>query len=165
MGMKKNLDDIYRLFLNDEELLRLLHYKPESLLDNRPDPLSDTLPNILEMGIEELWAVRDECILRTPKSDDLVDKAICRIYLYAGRRRPTRNYQVAKQAIIVDVLCHEDYEKDSRVAWISDRINELLCLERVTGMGEIDYVSGDPRSAPTQYVGYQQIYEIGSTKK
>lgn len=166
MGMKKNLDDIYRLFLNDEELLRLLHYKPESLLDNRPDPLSDTLPNILEMSIDELWPIRDKCIMRTSKSDDLVGDSVCRIYLYAGRRRPqSGNFHAATQEIIVDVLCHEDYEKDSRSSWISDRINDLLCLERVTGMGKTDYVSGNPISAPAQYAGYQQVYVVGSTKK
>lgn len=166
MGMKENLDDIYRVFLNDEELHRLLYYKPESLRDGRPDPLNESLPNILELAIDSLWDIRDERILRTSKSDDLVDKAICRIYLYAGRRRPhNSNFHAATQEVIVDVLCHEDYEKDNRSAWISDRINELLCLERVTGMGKVDYVSGNPRNAPPQYVCYQQTYEFGSTKK
>jgi hypothetical protein len=167
MGMKKNLDDIYRVFLNDEELLRLLHYKPESLRDSRPDPLSNELPSILDMDIDQLWDIRDECIMRTSKSDDLADKSICRIYLYAGRRRPqSGNFHAATQEIIVDVLCHEDYERDSRSSWISDRINDLLCLERITGMGKTDYVSGIPiGNTPSQYVGYQQVYIVGSTKK
>lgn len=164
MGMKKNLDDIYRLFLNDEELLRLLHYKPESLLDSRPDPLSETLPNILD--IDDEWKIRDECIKLVLKDNDLVDKGICRIYLYAGRRRPTsHNYSVADQRIVIDIFCHEEYTKDLRLEWIGDRVNKLLVDSRTTGFKKINYVDGAPRNAPTDYVSYQHVYEIGSASK
>jgi hypothetical protein len=165
MGMRKNLRDIYKLFLYDEELLRLLHYKPEDMVSGRPEPIDDSLTNINDLPLDEQWTIRDECIKLVPKSDDLVEKEICRIYLYAGRRRPTRNYHVASQEVVVDILCHEDYEVDQRSAWIGDRINELLIQEHVTGLGEIDYVDGNQISCPSGYVAYQHVYKFGSTKR
>jgi hypothetical protein len=47
---------------------------------------------------------------------------------------------------------------------ISDRVNELLVLQRVTGLGKIDYVQGGQLPAPSNYVGFKHVYEFGSTK-
>lgn len=164
MSMFKNLRDIVKLFRFDETLLRLLHYPPEDIAKNVKDPLSPTLPNVLE--IDTTWSIRDKHIFLVPKADDLVTTPICRIYLYAGRRQPqTRgSFAVANQEVIVDILCHMDFEKDLRSMRISDRINELLVMERVTGLGKMDYVDGRPISAPSGYVGYQHVYEFGSSK-
>jgi hypothetical protein len=166
MGMRKNLEDIYKLFLYDETLLRLLHYKPEDMPNGIPNPLDDSLVNINDLPLDEQWGIREECIKLVPKSDDLVDKEICRIYLYAGRRRPTsHNYKTANQEIVIDILCHEDYETDQRSAWIGDRVNELLIDNRVTGFKKIEYNDGSPISSPKNYVAFQHVYSIGSASK
>lgn len=161
MGMYDNLIDIVRLFHNDETLLRLLHYPPTNYNDIA-DPLDNSLNNI--MDIDDDWTIRDKVIMLAPKSDDLEDEPICRVYLYAGRRTPTKNYLVANQEIIVDILCHSNYEKDLRSMRISDRINELLFDERITGMGKVDYVGGGQISAPSNYVGYSHRYVLGNVK-
>lgn len=166
MGMYNNLNDIVRVFRNDETLIRLLYYPPVDIVENTVDPLSDTtiLPNILEMDDDTIWNIIDLRLKTFPKDDDLVCDPICRLYVYAGRRFPNSNYKMASQQIIVDILCHKYFEKDLRSMRLSDRINELLVEERITGMSKIDYVDGSPISAPNDYVGYRHIYQFGSTR-
>jgi hypothetical protein len=164
MSMRKSMSDIYKIFINDETLLRLLYYPPKNLATNTPDPLSPTLTNILDMPLDEKWAIIDDRILLTPKTDDLTTPK-CRLLFYAGRRTTTSNYYYANQEIICDILVHFDYEKDQRSMWISDRINELLVRERITGIGKMDYIGGGQIRAVDNYVGYQNKYEFGSGKK
>ncbi|WP_299831222.1 hypothetical protein [uncultured Metabacillus sp.] len=161
MGMYENVNDIVKKFYHDDHLLRLLYYPPTNY-STILDPLDPSLENVID--IDEEWSIRDERILLVPKTNDLEDNPLCRVYLYAGRRTPTGNYQVAKQEIIVDIVCHSDFEKDLRSMRISDRINELLFNERITGVGKIDYVGGGQISVPSNYVGYSHRYVFGSTK-
>lgn len=166
MGMHKNLQDVVELLRSDEQLLRLLHYPPSNLAKDILDPLDNKLKNIRDMEMEKLWEIRDEHIHFASHADDLEKKHICRIYLYAGRRRPTSNYIMADQEIVIDILCHSDFENgDLRSMRIADRVNKILSLSRVTGMGKVDYVLGSRINAPKDYVGYQHIFKIGSIKK
>ncbi|MGG3987521.1 hypothetical protein [Bacillus smithii] len=162
--MKGQIGTIYKLFTNDETLLRLLYYPPKTT--KQPDPLSDTLPNILEMDTEEKWNIIDNSIVLGSKSDDLETQSICRLYLYAGRRRSiSYNYKIAHQEIIIDIFSHNSFEKDLRSMWISDRLNELLIENRLVGITKMDYVGGNPISAPSNYIGYRHIYEFEGAKK
>ncbi|MEH7346009.1 hypothetical protein V7122_19385 [Bacillus sp. JJ1532] len=164
MSMYKNLIDIVRVFYHDEPLLRLLHYKPEDMAQRRLDPLDKSLANILD--IDKDWVIRDKVFKLVPKSSNLEDEPICRIYLYAGRReRASGNYLHANQMVVVDILCHIDYEKDLRSCRIGDRINELIVDSNVTGFGKIRYVEGMPFAAPEDYVGYRHFYEVGNFTK
>lgn len=165
MSMYKNIIDIVQVLRNDEELLRLLHYKPENYAKKNLDPLDSSLPNILD--IDKDWSIRDKVLKLVPKSSDLENEPICRIYLYAGRRDGNSgNYKVAKQQIVVDVLCHMEYENgDIRSMRISDKINDLLVHENITGIGKIEYEDGLPIAAPVDYVGFRHYYQIGSSKK
>lgn len=162
MGMYDNLKDIVKIFRFDETLLRLLYYPPKDIANNIKDPLDDSLDNVLDIDMD--WSIRDKRIMLIPKSDDLENNPLCRIYLYAGRRNPTRNYHVANQEVIIDILCHSDFEKDLRSMRISDRVNDLLFNERVTGLGKLDYEDGSPISAPLNFVGYRHVFKFGSTK-
>lgn len=163
MGMYENLNDIVKLLYHDEELLRLLYYPPTNF-SNIPDPLDPSLQDMIDLDAD--WKIRLDRIMKTSKSDDLETNEICRIYVYAGRREPTKNYHVADQEVVVDVLCHNDFENgDLRSLRISDRVNELLVLERVTGMGKMDYVGGNPINAPSNYSAFRHHYKFGSTKK
>lgn len=165
MGMYDNLKDIVKVFRFDETLLRLLYYPPLDLTKGTKDPLDVTLPNVMEMDLEELWAIRDKRIMSTRKADDLEQEPLCRIYLYAGRRKPVNGgYVYANQQIIVDILCHMDFEKDLRSMRISDRIEELLVKQRVTGISKILYVDGGQINAPEDYVGYSHIFELTNMK-
>jgi hypothetical protein len=168
MGMYKNIQDILNVLWYDEELLRLLVYMPENILTNTPDPLDSSLENILEKSIEEQWKIRNEVIMLTPKDDDLVENRKCRLFVYLGDREPNRgNYHIATQELVVDILCHSDFENgDMRTTRIGDRLNELFAMERVTGFGKTDYVRGTIISrTPSQYVGYRHIYSFGGMKK
>lgn len=163
MGMYENLNDIVKTLYHDETLLRLLYYPPTNYKDI-PDPLDTSLKNVLDIDTE--WLIRDDRIMSVPKSDDLVDKQLGRVYVYAGRRRPQgNNFMVANQEVVVDIICHNAFEKDLRSLRVGDRINEILALERVTGMGKIEYVSGNQISVPNNYTGYRHTYEFVVSKK
>src|SRR5690554_6280148 len=135
MSMYKNIQDILNVLWHDEELLRLLYYKPKSLSKNIPDPLDPSLQNILDMPIDKQWDIRDDVIMLTPKDDDIMGDRKCVIFAYLGDRRANRrNYQMADQQVVFDVYCHVDFENgDMRSSRISDRLNELFSLEHVTG--------------------------------
>lgn len=160
MGMYDILRDVVKVFRSDESLLRLLYYPAQNLITNTKDPLDASLPNILSMNEEKLWQIRDKTIYTISKGDDLETEPLCRIYLYAGRRNPDRNYLLANQEITVEIFIHNEYEKDLRSLRVSDRVNELLISQHITGIGKVEYVQGFPINAPNDYVAYRHNYEI-----
>lgn len=171
MGMYDIFLDTLLLLRNDEELMRLLYYPPEDVVNKIPDPLSPKLPDVLKMDSKKKNQIRNNHVVKTSKTDDLETQKICRVYVYAGNRIPERDknysYVMAEQQIKIDVIVHDDFEnEDIRMERILDRLNELLCLNNVTGIGKTDFVDGRPiLNAPKNYIGYQVIYRFGSTKK
>lgn len=167
MSMHKNFTDIINVLNFDETLLRLLYYPPADLVKSTPDPLDSSLANILDIDTD--WKIRNNNIMFTPKIDDLVvDKPICRLLVYLGRRTPyTNNFLIAQQQLYIDVLCHHSFENgDLRSSRINDRLNELFVGEKITGIGKFDYVSGGQIGTVTrEYVGFQNVYSFGSVKK
>lgn len=164
MGMTENFQEILKVLRFDETLLRLLYYKPKDIKSGTKDPLDPSLPNILD--IDEDWTIRDKVIIPMYKLDDLEGEAICRIHVYAGRRKPkANNYKLAIQDVIIDVLTHESFEKDYRSLRISDRLNELLINNRITGITKMSYGEGAKISVPDKYTGYRHFYSFESVKK
>lgn len=157
---------VYNALRNDEELLRLLHYPPTDIAYEIPDPLDPNLQNVLDKELREYWDIVRRHILRTSKSDDWETKRMCRIYLYAGKKRGfSRNARVGKREIVVDVFVHHDYEVDFRLNRISDRLSSLLFLSRVEGgLGTVDYRDGYDFVAPKGYEAYRHIFEVGEAK-
>ncbi|MGD7047084.1 hypothetical protein FZC83_02375 [Rossellomorea marisflavi] len=163
--MKQTIDDVFDLLVEDEQLLRLVYHLPK-LYGVRPDPLDPSLPNMLDMAVDKRWDIIDKRILQSSKADDLVDNPICRLYVHLGNRLPNSSgsFKVATQDIHIDVLAHEVYEIDSRIARISDRLNELLIHNRITGLGKVEYVRGLPHPAPKNYSGYRHTYKVWNMK-
>jgi hypothetical protein len=162
-SMRQVINNIYQILIKDEELMRLLYYFPKNA--NNLDPLDVGLPNIINS--DEYWDIVDERIMLAEKTTDLELKPLCRLYISQGRRRPVfNNYLLTTQEIMISVYTHEDYEKDMRNAWISDRINELLALEYIAGsIGKFDYFGGNPRVANTGYKRFDHVYEYATKKK
>ena len=167
MGMYENFLDFLKLLRNDEILLRLLYYAPEDIVSKIPDPLSSSLPDILKMDAKTRNQIRNERIYKIPKSDDLIDKEICRIYVYPGRRSSNNgNFLYANQQVIFDILVHEKFEDgDLRSSRIVERLNELFAMEYITGIGKMDYLDGNPIGAPKNYIGFRHIFKIVDFKK
>lgn len=164
MGVRENFREILKVFRNNEELLRLLKYPPKNIAKNIKDPLDPTLPNILD--IDQDWSIRDKLIIPKSKSDDLEGQAICRINVYAGERIPTsHNYQLANQDMIIDVFTHDSFEIDYRSLWISDKLNDLLVNNRVTGITKMKYGGGRKLDAPPTYTKYRHFYVFESVTK
>ena len=158
MGMRENFQAFYRVLTQDEVLLRLLHYKPSNALDNPLDPLK---PDVLTHP--DRWEIVEDVIKNTPRTADLTTEPKARVMMYLGRRRKTRNYLMAAQEIIFDVLVHFDIEDvDQRMSWICDRINDLVFDERITGVSKVSYEDGIPFAAPEKYVAFRLTYTVGS---
>ena len=163
-SMREVVSNIYQLLINDEQLLRLLWYKPQQL--DGIDPLDPSLLNVKDMA--DYWDIVNNRIMLAEKENDLLECPICRLYISAGRRRPVfNNYLLATQEIVISMYVHEDYEMDMRSAWISDRINELIALEYVEGAmnQRMEFVAGNARVAPIQYRRYDLIFEYTASKK
>lgn len=163
-SMREVVSHIYRILIQDEELMRLLYYYPQSA--NHPDPLSEENPDII--GSETYWDIVEDRVLLAEKYSDIINKDICRLYITQGRRRPVfGNYLLATQEIMISIYTHENYETDMRSAWIADRINELIALTDIDGMlgDKLEYVAGNPRVAPIMYKRYDTLYEYTTGKK
>jgi hypothetical protein len=163
MKMRENMQDVFRVFSNDEQLLRLLYYLPSTALDN---PLDTNKPNILTMPEKEKWEIINDRIKTIPKVDDLDLKPVCRLLFFPGDRGNTNSYLVADQQIVIDIMVHFAYEDvDQRLEWLCDRINELLFDKNRTGMGKTLFEYGRVINAPQGYVGYKLVYSFGSGNK
>lgn len=168
MGLYKNLKDIIDVLYYDEELLRLLYYPSADLVKKIPDPLDPSLTNILDMDEDAIWDIRQNRICFASKNNDLPpDQPFARIYLYAGTRRAnTGNYLMADQELRVELFVHVDWENaDLRSARVADRLNQLLALNRITGLGKMNYINGGVLGSPAGYVGYRHVYEFAEFKK
>jgi hypothetical protein len=165
MGMYNDFLDIIKYLKSDEELLRLLYYSPENGNDI-VDPLDSSLPNILDMDIQQRAEIFNKRIMKAAKYTDLQDEKICRLYIYAGNRKSNSNYLSADQELVIDILCHSDFENgDLRSTRISDRLNQLFCQERLVGIGQMDFVVGRQINAPYEYTGYQCVFTYSTFKR
>ncbi len=160
MNMRGHFQAFYKVLRQDETLLRLLYYEPKDALD---DPLDGSKSDILSLADRE--EVIDDLIATTAKSEDLTTESKCRLFLYFGILRKTRNELFPSQEVIFDVLVNMKWqEKDQRQYWIIDTIDELVFKKRIAGIGKVEFVNGSPISAPEGFLGYRLKYEIGSPK-
>lgn len=160
---------IYQTLIEDEELLRLLTYLPngyDSQDNYNPDPLDESLTNLVDKESDDYWKLVGERIVLGEKTSDLLESQLCRIYIYEGRRRPVfESYLIATQEVYIDIFIHESFDKDLRISRISDRINELICLEHIAGFGKLEYTAGNPREATSHYRRYLHQYKMNVSKK
>lgn len=146
--------------LRDEELLRLLYYKPKNKLDN---PLDSAKPNILDKPVDELWEIIDYHLVPAIRLDDLQKESVCRIFYYAGYGRSAKkNYLFSNQEYIFDVIVHNDIQiTDKRLEKICDRLNDLLFNKRIGGVGKTLFKVRQPiNGVPSNYMGFKLVYEF-----
>lgn len=161
MGMQQNFLDIFKIVCRDEELLRLLHYPSQNDVKKVADPLSDKLPNILDMSVKDRLKITDKSVFKIAKDEDLSSDEICRVYIYPSRRSATSNPEFANQQVIFDILVHEKFENgDLRSMRIFDRLNELFNHKLITGIGKMVYNDGQPIPSPKNYIGYRHVFKI-----
>lgn len=162
-SMRQVFIEVYKILAHDEELMRLLYYPAEDA--HNPQPLSKDLPNLMDRA--DIWDIRRDRIIRSDKSSDIEGEPKCRIYIYPEKRRSRwGNYLIADQGISFSIFVHESFDSDGRMQWISDRLYKLLSLERVPGsIGMLEYVKGDPWTAPRQYSQYRHVFQFTTSKK
>lgn len=166
MGMYDDFLSIIKYLKSDEEINRLLFYPAEDVGNDVLDPLDTNLPNILDMNVEKRAEIINQRIVKSSKFKDLENESICRLYVYAGRRNPNGNYLSANQELVIDIMCHSDFENgDLRSLRISDRLNQLFFQSRLAGIGQMDFVGARQINAPYEYTGYQVIFEYSTFKK
>lgn len=165
MNMRKVVMDTYNQIIEDEEILRLLHYRSEQFNDS---PLDESKPNILDMDNVDKFDIIDRHIIRSDQTDRLENESIItRLCVYPGRRLPTNgNYLLANQDIVFDIYVQNQQDHiDLRLSWIADRINELFINKKITGVNKIQFIDALPlNSKPDGYVGMKIIYRAVSKK-
>lgn len=162
MKMRENLQSIYKVLTTNEKLLRLLHYTSTDWNDS---PLDETKPNILDIPIEQKWAIINDKIKTTNKTDGLDTENKNRILFYPGSRKSTGNYLVADQDVIFDILVHQSFDEvDLRLSWITDTLNDIISHQNIVGIGKIKNKMGGQISSPQGYIGYRLVYSFGSGK-
>jgi hypothetical protein len=157
---KENLEDFYSILINNETLLRLLYYHPENYLDDPLDPNKDDVTTL-----SNTWDIRRNLIKKSRAVKDITSETeINRVLIYAGKRRPTRNYLIADQRIVIDHFTRiKDDEMDFRQSKINDKINDLFTNNKISGIGKVEFLDGNQIGAPAEgFVGYRLIFEIGS---
>lgn len=147
------MTNIEKILIKDEELLRLLTYKPmgfdEKTQKEIPDPLSTELPNLVDPNSPDYWNLVKDRIRKGDKRTNINDDSKCVIYLQEGRERSVwgNAFQV-NQEVILSILIHEDYEDDFRMSRIRDRVYALLIHKKgMAGFGKFESIGGDPRDA------------------
>lgn len=150
MLMVKNVSEVYSVVMQDAKIRRLLVYEN--------NPLSESLSDIND------YDKVAEKVIFTPTFDGLDINKTNRICVYLGIRDMDRNkHKLSNQELYFDVLSHRNYhDKDARAYMICERINEIISESRITGIGRIYFSRGFPISAPTGYIGYRLIYDLGS---
>lgn len=158
--MRENIQDIYKILVSSETLLRLLYYLPQNASDSPLDPLKS---NILDEETLDKWDIIESLIIPTEKSDDLLTEQKCTLFLYPGKRNSTGNYLAAKQTVFFEwYVPYNSQVLDLRMEWIADTINDLVFDKSITGLTKIKHESGGRVQAPKGYVGYLLIYSFGS---
>lgn len=162
-SMSEIKDAVFQTLINDEELLRLLWYKPKRI--SGKDPLDPTLPNIMELDEKAYWDIVDERVMLANKVSKIESDPLCRLYIASGRRRANGNPEFANQQIIINTYVHEEYSTDMRSEKIADRILDLLASKNLgSSIGKFNFVKSDPYEAPTQYERFQHVYEYVTWK-
>lgn len=164
MQMFESMDAIRDILIGDDELWKLLYYKPKHGDD---DPLQRG--SVLEsVDVGERHLIINKRLKHTPVTDDLGvdgDEGICRIIFYPAPRRPqSGNYAIARQRVNFDIFVHHSFnDVDMRLSKICDRVNKIIFNERISGIGGVTFVDGNPFVMSDEgYIGYTLTYEFGS---
>lgn len=174
------------LFRNDENLLRLLWYKSKSYDDDifqitteRPritvpwttdHKLDTTVPwveSVEDPG--KMAEIIDSIIISTMKYTDLTTTPTqkCRLCFSLGNRGNTNNPRLAYQEMVFNIYVHTEIDKvDYRLAKICDYLTRLIAKNnRIIGTDKVVERLARPFSINSdEYIGYQFVYEFGSTK-
>lgn len=171
------INNTHELLRTNDDLLRLLVYEPTynpTTYKIFPHPLERESIITQKAGesddayITRLWDIYDKHILKISKDDDMNMDSICRLYVYAGKTRPTygvNSRAIVKQEIVIDLFVHTSYNIDSRMDEINDQLNHLMIGASGIGIGKVDIYTGYEFSAPKEYTGYRNIYEVVRSKR
>lgn len=165
MLLKSDVEKVYNIFRQDETLLRLLYYRPADRFDYNHDPLSEALPNITAMGMDEIYEIVDEHIIFSPLPPDFEvfnTEKLNRILFYPYSFGTSRYVNDATMQF--RVFSHNDFMlNDTRPLRIIMRLNTLLNNKHVTGVGTFRFGNGRLTAAPDGYVGYEINSTYGNT--
>ena len=156
MNLTNYLTTIYKILTQDEELKRLLIYKPKNALD---DPLSESKPDI---GND--WKQINKVIKMTPKTDDFSKEALCAVRFYLGLRPESfDNTMVASQDIVFDIYAHYTFDEvDMRMTKIADRVNKLIKNKRIGANKARIRISTTITNPPNGFTAHKLVFKFGS---
>ncbi|TPF17934.1 hypothetical protein [Priestia megaterium] len=156
MDLTNYLTTFYKILTQDEELKRLLVYKPKNALDN---PLSKDKPDI---GND--WKQINKVIKMTPKTDDFNKEAYCAVRFYLGLRPESfDNVMVTSQDIVFDIYAHYTFDEvDMRLVKITDRVNKLIKNKRVGANKARLRMATTITNPPNGFTAHKLVFQFGS---
>lgn len=163
------IDGAYNQLIQDECLIRYLHYIPKNQLDN---PLDPTKQNILDLPLQDKFKVINNTIRFMDKKFLLdLDSQFGRINVYLGERKPYTSYSagarrlvnnpyVSRQELVVDVLIPLNTNRmDMRLLKVIERVGFLLNYKNYKQFLDLRWDFGYTiTNTPEGYVGYKMIY-------
>lgn len=175
-SMREALNNIMQVLREDEKLMKLLYYSPETLEQDVVEdliPTDEDMARVIENDVDAIEKVEryreiiESRLLIGETKKEIEEDHICRVYVRFGRLRSVfGNYLIGDQEVVVNVYVPNRYDRyDYRLAWINDRISYLLTQERISGIGKMIYSKGDSRVAPHDYARYENIYMFTTAKK
>lgn len=169
MNSRTLIQELYKIFANDEILLRLLHYPAKNQRDN---PLDKNKSDILTLPPVERFKIIDNVLVSRDKQLELdLSDNFSRINFYLGNKFPKRVYssgarqlinnpEVAEQQVIIDINTNMEIDKvDWRLNWIRDRVQYLLHSKNVKQLIKLKPEDGYSINQTAKgFVGYRLIY-------
>lgn len=158
------LTNLEKRLINDEVLIRLLHYPPYGWDEDTQtlilDPLDSKLPNLVDVNSDLYWDIVEEKFRQGSKRMEIENVKSAVLYMFEGRERGLfGNPYVNKKEVVFKIVINEDFEVDNRISRISDRIGYLLMREsEIAGYGTIGIVGKNPREAPLGNRLQEDIY-------
>lgn len=157
------MSKIYYVLATDLPLLAMLKSKSKFFDEVKEIEFADFEIDTNDM---DFWKLVDHHIQFAEKDSKIVDEKLNRIYIYTGRRVPVfGNSFVVKQYFEINIIVHEDFTPDYRLERISDRVNQILLHNRISGFGKIGYHMGEPYQAPREFQTYKHIYYFNDRSK
>lgn len=158
------LTNLEKLIINDDEMMRLLVYPcagwNETTQEEIYDPLDSRLSNIVDDS-KKYWDLVEDKFRKGSKRMQIEETKSAVLYMYEGRERPIfGNAYLNKKEVVFRIVMSEDFEVDSRISRISDRLSYLLTREiEIAGFGKLSLVGKNPRESPLGNRLQEDVYQ------
>ena len=152
LGLEKDMDIIMNLILKNENLKKMLYY-------TTPDCLNRS--NLTEEETLKLFGKNIKIVPKLQVDGEVMNYIIISFDNFATN---AKNPEFRDNIIEFDIICHFDewHLKDYQLRpyRIAAELDSMLNEKRLTGIGKIEFLSGNQMILTDEYAGLCLIYQI-----